>query len=297
MNRVQKEIVNQSGVCLSWGMDFKENPIKRIWSLISIVVTIAKMNFRKFLQYRLANVSGFLVNVFWFVVEANIMIALFSSRGQTFNYTVVQAVTYVGLAEALLMVSGISGALGEVDLDGDIRSGQFIVDLIRPVDYFVYILSLELGRVVYYLFFRAVPLLAVLFIFFDWAPPTSIWTIFLFIFSVLGGIIITNCLHFSALVLGFWLNSSRGILEVVNVMAMLFSGLLLPIAFFPEWLAKIVVYLPFAGQFYIPISIFLGNEPRAMRLLAVEMGWIVVAITLARILFRMAMKKISVQGG
>ncbi|MHB8928892.1 MAG: ABC transporter permease [Bacillota bacterium] len=225
------------------------------------------------------------------------MAALFRSHGLVSNFTVSQAVTYAGLAEAMLMVSGISGALGGLQLDEDIRTGRFVVDLLRPIDYFLYVLSLELGRVTYYLVFRGLPLIGILVLFFDWSPPTSILQVLLFLASAAAGILVSNALQFSTLVLGFWLSSAQGIYEFLNITAMLFSGLLLPLAFFPGWLERWIVYLPFAGQFYVPISLFLGNQPNGLVLFAVQCGWVLITLAVARIAFIVAVKRISVQGG
>ena len=62
--------------------------------------------------------------------------------------------TYAVVAQSLLMVMS---AFGNRELSEAIVKGTIAVDLARPIDFYLYWAALDLGRAVYYLFFRGHP--------------------------------------------------------------------------------------------------------------------------------------------
>ena len=72
----------------------------------------------------------------------------------------------------------------------------------------------------------------------------------------------------------------------------------------PEWLEKVMNALPFIWIYQKPISIYLGTagEGSAMgldyfRIILLQMGWIIGLYLLVLCIWRIAVKRLSVQGG
>ena len=79
----------------------------------------------------------------------------------------------------------------------------------------------------------------------------------------------------------------------------LFSGLLVPIAFFPECLKMLSMVLPFQAVAYIPLNLYLGKSTGndALISIAVQIGWVVVLYSLGRFFWTHAAEKLTLQGG
>jgi ABC-2 type transport system permease protein len=89
-------------------------------------------------------------------------------------------------------------------------------------------------------------------------------------------------------------------LSVVRVgAAAFFSGALVPLTMMPGWLQAVANALPFAQALYAPVAVLGGIVPlaEAPRVWAVQLVWLAVLFVLSRLVFRVAVRKITVQGG
>jgi ABC-2 type transport system permease protein len=78
-----------------------------------------------------------------------------------------------------------------------------------------------------------------------------------------------------------------------------FSGMMIPLALMPVWLQTIAWALPFAHVTTTPSSIYLGrvDTAGALGLIAAELAWVVGLWWFARLLWRHAVKKVTIHGG
>ncbi|MGH8571913.1 MAG: ABC-2 family transporter protein, partial [Gammaproteobacteria bacterium] len=116
-----------------------------------------------------------------------------------------------------------------------VRSGDVAVDLLRPIDLQAALLAEDLGRASCALLTRfTVPLLVGL-AFFDLTLPSSAlrWTVFGL--SVLLAILVSFAIRFLLNLVAFWLLDWRGLLSLHAAIGGMLSGLVIPIAFFPDW--------------------------------------------------------------
>ena len=148
-----------------------ESGLVRSLGVLSVYLEFTRKAFQRELQYKIANYSGFVVNTFFFVVRAYVFMALYEHRGVVAGYNAIEAVTFAGLTQAMLMAVGIFGSAK--DIGEDVRSGQVATDLMKPIDYQSYLLFRQLGRSLYYFIFRGLPIFAVMVIFFPWKNETS----------------------------------------------------------------------------------------------------------------------------
>lgn len=79
----------------------------------------------------------------------------------------------------------------------------------------------------------------------------------------------------------------------------LFSGLLLPISFFPGWAAAVLKLLPFQAITYLPNAVLTGKETGAgvMQALGVQALWFVLLLIPIYVLWNRARTRLFVQGG
>lgn len=85
---------------------------------------------------------------------------------------------------------------------------------------------------------------------------------------------------------------------IYNKFVLVMGGLLLPIDFFPAWLAHIALALPFAYVTYAPARIFVGHDVgRAVGLLAGQGAWLVAFAGLLPLAYRLAIRRLTINGG
>ncbi len=78
-----------------------------------------------------------------------------------------------------------------------------------------------------------------------------------------------------------------------------FAGAVIPLPFFPEKVQKIMELLPFAAMQNVPLRIYSGSMSGAEMKKAVllQIFWLFVVTGAGKLLCRVALKKITVQGG
>jgi ABC-2 type transport system permease protein len=97
----------------------------------------------------------------------------------------------------------------------------------------------------------------------------------------------------------FWLLDYRGVGVLAMVATTFFSGMIIPIAFFPGWLETLAWALPFAAMVQAPIEVFLGHARglELLGLLGLQAFWAVVLLAAGRAVFGAGTRKLVVQGG
>ena len=79
----------------------------------------------------------------------------------------------------------------------------------------------------------------------------------------------------------------------------LFSGLLLPISFFPHFFQSVLAVLPFQYISYIPVLLYLGkiNGLGMLKVLSVQVFWVFALLALGDGMWRWSSRRITIQGG
>jgi ABC-2 type transport system permease protein len=256
----------------------------------------ARLSFRRYQTYGAANLSGLITNAFFGIVRSSVFIALYRNRPIAEGYDLGAALTYVWLTQSLIMPIYI---WNWQEIAATIRSGSVATDLARPINYFGYWLSQDLGRALYHSLYRLVPTVAVGLLLFRTRLPHSLLTLLTFPIALGFAITISFCFRFIINIGAFWLNDLRGLYPFAVVFINLLSGFLVPLAFFPSSIRSLVQYLPFAGMITIPANIFLERlaVTEILAALAQQIIWVAVLIAAAQLFLQHAVRKLVVQGG
>ena len=97
-----------------------------------LYLAVASRGFRRYSTYRAATLAGIFTNTVFGIIIAYSFIALWEQRPHLGGYGQAQALTFVWVAQALIMPVGlfIGGVVDE--LTERVRSGAVAVDLHRP---------------------------------------------------------------------------------------------------------------------------------------------------------------------
>jgi len=118
---------------------------------------------------------------------------------------------------------------------------------------------MNLGRAAFQALARGIPPFVVGAVAFDLVLPPSPGTWLAFLASVVAAVVASFALRFAVVLSGFWLLDSRGAEQLTIAVVMFFSGLMLPLTFFPPWLEGLSRALPFAAMAQVPVEVFLGK--------------------------------------
>jgi ABC-2 type transport system permease protein len=264
--------------------------------MLRFYVEVARAAYRRQLIYRWANIAGLLTNVFFGAIVSYVYIALFQARPHAAGYDVQDALTYIWVVQAMIMVVL---PFGWYDLMLTIRSGEVVTDLSKPCDFYWYWFSREAGRDLYYFVFRLVPTYLGGILLFGIGLPKQ-WEVWLvYAASLMLGAVLGIALRFLYNILAFWILDARAAAAMTGVIALFFTGSYVPLAFFPPWLRGIAEWLPFSGLMNVPAEVFLGklNGLDLALNLARQGLWVVTLTLAARLLAAIAQRRVVTQGG
>lgn len=253
--------------------------------------------FRRWATYRGAMAAGAFTNTVFGLIRAYITVGAIGAAGGTLaGYDARAGITYAFLAQALIAPVNIF-TWNEFALR--VRTGDVAVDLARPVDPQLAYLASDLGRAAYSIIPRGLPPMLVGGLVFGLAMPTAALPYLLGAISLLLAVMVSFACRWLANLAAFWLLDLRGVMMIYVLASGLLSGHLLPVHWFPSWLAAIANATPFPSIIQTPIDIVTGRAEGvdALALIGVQLGWLVIALIAGRLVFAAGTRKLVVQGG
>lgn len=219
-----------------------------------------------------------------------------SSTSMSMTYR--SLITYVCLGQAFSVGKptqrGIFASIGF-----NIRSGDVLLDLVRPADYQAMNLSSVLGS--YFLDTVAVSLPSYILsmLFFGVSLPVSYAAAAGFVLSLMGALFLVFSIDFFLGILAFWTTSVWGLGYAKMAVIDIFAGAIVPLSLFPGWLQRIVMVLPFKGMAYTPLAIYIGQLKGSAMVTGImnQFAWGIGLVLLTRLLWIKARRRIEIQGG
>jgi len=154
-----------------------------------------------------------------------------------------------------IVLSSRTYAVGE-----EINSGNLMNFLLRPINYFLYWFSKDIGDKAMNISFSIVELTLIFIIL---RPPFFIQTnpfyILFFVFSVILSLFIYFFLNFLLGLIGFWSPEVWAPRFIFITLLGFFAGSLFPLDILPKTLYEVMKFLPFTYLLYFPLKIYLGK--------------------------------------
>jgi len=252
--------------------------------------------FRGLLQYRTAAVAGLTTQFFWGLIRIMIFDAFYRSTTvhQPMEYSQVVAYIWLGQAFFALLPQWMDPEIQE-----SLKTGTVAYEMLRPVGLYELWFARNLASRTAPVVLRATPMLIVAVLFLGMGLPVS-WTAGMaFAVAMLGAALLSAALATLMTTTLLWTVSGEGAWHILSLCMWLFSGTLLPLPFFPDWLQPFINALPFRGLMDVPFRIWSGNIPPSAIIpnLISVFCWIAVIIGLGRFLVHRGTGKLVVQGG
>ncbi|HEX2850716.1 MAG TPA: ABC-2 family transporter protein [Acidimicrobiales bacterium] len=257
---------------------------------------VARRSFRRYSTYRAATFAGVFTNSVFGFIQAYILLAIFRTRPAIHGLDASAAVTYAFASQGFLAMMGAFGAL---ELSERIRTGDVVSDLYRPVDLQRYWLANDMGRAGFQALARGLPPFLVGGLAFHLRVPTdpAVWAAFALCTTI--GVAVSFAFRFVVSLSTFWLLDERGPTQLASVIALFFSGFILPLNLFPDGIRPLARALPWASYVQLPIEVFLGQHRggAVLGVVAQQTAWLAVLLLAGRVVLAAATRKVVVQGG
>jgi ABC-2 type transport system permease protein len=262
-------------------------------------VAIATRAFRRYSTYTAATLAGIFTNSVFGVIYSYAYLALWHQHHHAGGYDATDAVTYVWIGQALLMTVALWGGGTTDDLADRIRSGDVAIDLYRPVNLLGWYLAGDLGRATYHFLTRGLAPTVIGWLLFDIRLPASPFAGLAFLVSLVLAVTVSFAMRFLVASTAFWLLDAQGPRVLGGVLALFWSGMLLPLVIFPSPLKEIALALPWASYLQTPADIWLGQRGgwSAVGGLGLQVVWALVLLAACQLVLRAATRKVVVQGG
>jgi ABC-2 type transport system permease protein len=262
-------------------------------------LAIIKLRFIVQLQYRAAAAAALFTNYFFGFVRVMVFHAFYASSTVTQPLSLEQAVTYTWLTQVTFRMQTWVTDRETVAL---VRSGNIAYEFCRPLSlYFVWYCRLISHRLVPGLL-TGIPVFVLAAILpgkYGLDLPVSIAagaaSILSTFLALLLGCAITNLISISML----WTVAGDGMIRVFPAVVMLLSGVIMPLAYFPDWAQPVLRLLPFSSLVDIPTNFYLGIMPAHDILIygPLQIFWIIFFILIGLQVLNLGTKRVVVQGG
>jgi ABC-2 type transport system permease protein len=264
---------------------------------------VFRARFTLLLQYRAAALAGFVTQCWWGVIKIMVLAAFFRGAAST-PMTLQQAIDYVWLGQAFLTLLPWSA---DPEIARMVRSGDVSYERLRPLDTYAFWYARAVARRTATPLLRAIPMVITAGVVLrllgmsQWAlsAPAGRDAALLFTVSMVLVVALSAAVTTLMDVLTVITLSDRGVNVLIGPLIIVFSGSLVPLPLFPDWMQRALALQPFAGLIDVPFRIYAGHlsASAAFGGLVRQAGWVIVFVLLGRWLMARAMARLETQGG
>ena len=257
---------------------------------------IVSARFRTLLQYRAAALAGFVTQFFFGLVLVMVYEAFYHSTTATQPMDLEDVITYVWLGQAFL---GLLPWNVDSDIRALIRSGAVSYELLRPLDLYTLWYSRSLAWRTAPTLLRSIPMFTVAGLFLGMQAPDSWAATGAFVLAMIGSLLLSCAITTALAISLMWTISGEGVTGLTTAAVLIFSGMIVPIPFFPDWAQAVLNTLPFRGLVDVPYRLYLGYIPSGDVLFhfAHQLAWIAMLVLLGRWVLSRGLHRLVVQGG
>lgn len=273
--------------------------MNKIKHRFEVIKAVSLVTYKEWSAYRTHSMVSIFVGPVYFLVQYFIWKAVYGNQGASIHgMELEQMLHYYG---ATALIGYLIMDFADWNLQMLVHTGKFLTFQLRPVHHRFFALSQKLGHRVLGFLFEFLPCFFIFQYIFkiNMVPRYIGFTIISILLAFFMNFYVNYCIGLSA----FWLVQASGIRNVFQVLSGVFSGSLIPLVFFPDFIQKLLFFLPFQYITYVPSMVFSGSYTLAGISMSIPsivlLQGIVLLITmgLSEILYRRAMHRFTAAGG
>ncbi len=222
--------------------------------------------------------------------------AAYGASGNTViaGLTVRDTLWYLVMTETIIL----SKSAFSTRISDEVRDGSLAYTILRPYNYIVYHMSYSLGDSLMKLVMNFAAGALVVTLMEGLPQHFSAVRIPFLIMAVILALVLDFCFEGLIGLCAFVLEDVSSLQLIYNKTLFILGGMLIPLDFFPGWLATLSKTLPFNLVLYGPAQIFVkGDISTALSILSLQFLWISVMVSILILLYGRAMKYLSINGG
>ena len=248
--------------------------------------------FRRQSAYRWALAIGVSANLFFGVFRTAVFLTLYRQVDQAGGLELADALTYVWVIQALFHTVFSSW---QIEFPESVRSGDFVVDLLRPGDPLVRMGANDVGRSMFMLLVGGLPQLLVASLVLDLRLPGSVGGVALLAAALVLCAVAAFEIRFLVGSIAFWTPDYRAWFSIFFLAMWLLGGFLLPVEYFPGALRWVAENGPLATLIALPVRAATGRD--ALSAVALQLLWVAALWSACRAVMAVAVRRLVVHGG
>ena len=205
---------------------------------------------------------------------------------------------FVAYYLALILVNQLTYSQTNWTVGDLIRYGELNRLLLRPLPPLFDALSTEVAGKVVYLLFDG-PIVIGLAVILRPEMELTLLNALAFVPALLLAWLLRFFWGYWLALLAFWAARADALLAVQDSLIFLLAGQVAPISLLPEVLQTVAKLLPFRYMVSFPVEVFIGQLTpiELVTGLAVQIGWLLVAVGLSAVMWRAGLRRYSAVGG
>jgi ABC-2 type transport system permease protein len=247
--------------------------------------------------YRLQFISSLLGNLVLIVVTYFLWRSIYDHASPTLaGMSFEQTFAYLALAAAL---ASIFRTWMEWDMSRAIVNGSVVMTLAKPIDYQTYLFFQNLGAVINNFATLALPSIVFVVAVFGIHLDLGVNIPFFAVAVVLAGCIAFT-IDYAVGLMSFYTEIIWGLSTAKDVIVMLCSGMVIPLGFYPADLRRVLEWLPFRAIYDVPLTILTSRGMTVAEcghLLGLQLAWALAGTLAVKMLYRCAIRVVTVNGG
>lgn len=245
---------------------------------------------KKNLVYRANNFITMISILFSFVALFYFWNSVYAQGNQIGNYSLEEMISYyifITAYQLLIIGDNTAWSVGE-----DIKNGQIIGNILKPINYLRYKMAQSFGNLTYRLGVFLPVILIILFFLRNYlAHPQDFKVYIIFAFCALVSYILFFLVYFTVGITAFWTGESSSFFWTIWVVVNFMQGSLMPLDLLPKWFLTVSNYLPFKYLLFTPIGLVTGRINFSYDMVIVPIFWCVAFYFLGQFLFLRGLKK------
>jgi ABC-2 type transport system permease protein len=254
------------------------------------------LSFQRQLTYRISMIAGLATNLFFGLLRAAVLVALYGARTEVTGITLQGAITYTGLTQAIIAYLSL---FGWYELMNTVVRGDIASDLLKPLNYFTFWLGQDIGRAAAGLSLRGFTLMAAYALIFRISLPASPEQWLGLALTLILAELVSFAWRFLVNLSSFWTPNALGFGRFAFGIALFLSGFMLPLRFFPDWFTRLCALTPFPSMINTVVEVYLGviKGPEMWLAILAQAGWFIGLALLAQLVMRLGIRTLVIQGG
>lgn len=253
-----------------------------------------------FAAYRMNFYVWILGDMFQTMVLLYIWYAIFQSSTQSviqgFTFREMTGYVVMSTVTGMLINNDVHWAIGE-----DVRTGNIAMNLIKPVSYQLRQYFASIGGLVANFLFIFLPLWTAYSAYNYFALgvlPSPLRIAVYFLSAFLSSLILFYINYIFGLA-AFFVEYVFGFVFAKEAVVRLLSGSLIPLTFFPQAFRSVFAFLPFAGLIFTPVMVYLGKYTglELLKNIGVQAVWVLILAGLTQLVWKSAIRRLTILGG